>query len=208
MCGDGLGRDDLVDTSWKFSRTSAAALVVVAATHVFLVYLLMTLGSTRATSDAPAVEPIIISLADQPRRPPPLIPIAIKPKLAKLQVSAPQIPDFQIDVPAEPALSARPDTPVAGSPGPSGPIDQVGGPLTLTVTHYVAPTIPPQAARAGEHGHIAMALLVNAQGDVGQIKILSSTGSSRLDKAAVSAFGSGSSLPSRAAHVASRSGGW
>jgi TonB family protein len=100
---------------------------------------------------------------------------------------APQITDFHLDVPAEPVPSGRPDTPIVGSPGLPGPINQVGSPLTLNVVHYVAPIYPPQAVRAREHGSIAMALLVNAQGDVEQIKILRSTGSSRLDKAAVSA---------------------
>ena len=158
-----------------------------AAAHVLLVYLLITLDFTRATSKAPPwVRPIVVSLIDQPRPPIP-VPLTINPKLAKVQISPLQIPDFHIDVPAEPVPSGRPDTPTVGSPGLPGPINQVGGPLTLKVIRYVAPIYPPQAARAREHGSIAMALLVNAQGNVDQIKVLRSTGSSRLDKAAVSA---------------------
>ena len=42
-----------LDTSWKFSRARAAILVAAAAAHVLFVYLLITLGSTRATSKAP-----------------------------------------------------------------------------------------------------------------------------------------------------------
>jgi TonB family protein len=105
----------------------------------------------------------------------------------KLQIRPPQIPDFHIDVPAEPTPSGRPDTQFVGSAGLPGPINQAGGPLTLNMIHYVAPIYPPVAARAREHGSIVMALLVNAQGNVEQIKILRSTGWSRLDKAAVSA---------------------
>jgi TonB family protein len=161
--------------------------VAAAAAHVLLVYLLITFSSARAASKAPPwVRPIVVSLIYQ-SRPPIQVPVTINPKLVKLQIRPPQIPDFHIDVPAEPIPSGRPDTHVVGSPGLPGPINQVGSPLTLNVTHYVAPISPPRAARAREHGSIAMALLVNAQGNVDQVKILRSTGSSRLDKAAVSA---------------------
>jgi TonB family protein len=56
--------------------------------------------------------------------------------------------------------------------------------LTLTIIHYVAPSYPFEAVFAREHGHIAMALRVNAKGNVDEVKILRSTGSWRLDKAA------------------------
>ena len=180
-----------MDTSWKFSRASTAALV--AAAHVLLVYLLMSLGSTRDKTDkteASSVEPIVVSLIDRPPRPrSQILGVTFKPKLVKIQISSPQrIPDIHIDVPAEPTPSVMPSLPIAGAPGPlSGPIGQVGGPLTLTVIHYVAPIYPSKAAFNREHGHVAMALLVNAEGNVDEVKILRSTGSSRLDKAAVSA---------------------
>jgi TonB family protein len=59
--------------------------------------------------------------------------------------------------------------------------------LTLTVTHYVAPRYPNRSARFGEHGDVAIDLLVDAQGNVDQVKIVRSTGSRLLDRAAVSA---------------------
>ena len=172
----------------KFSRASTAALV--AAAHVLLVYLLISLGSTRDKTDRaeiPSAEPMLVSFIDRPPRPrSPILGVTFKPKLVKIQISSPQqIPDIHIEVPAEPRLSAMPSLPVAGAPGPlSGPIGQVGGPLTLTVIHYVAPSYPSEAVFAREHGHIAMALRVNAKGNVDEVKILRSTGSWRLDKAA------------------------
>jgi TonB family protein len=180
-----------VDTSWKFSRASTAALV--AAAHVLLVYLLISLGSTRDKTDraeVPSVEPMLVSLIDRPPRPrSPILGVTFKPKLVKIQISSPpQIPDIHIEVPAEPTPSEMPSLPVAGAPGPlSGPIGQVSGPLTLTVIHYVAPNYPSKAVFAREHGHISMALRVNAKGNVGEVKILRSSGSWRLDKAADSA---------------------
>jgi hypothetical protein len=57
-----------VDTSWKFSRASTAALV--AAVHVLLIYLLISLGSTRDKTEAPSVEPMVVRIIDRPPRPP------------------------------------------------------------------------------------------------------------------------------------------
>jgi TonB family protein len=180
-----------LDTSWKFSRASTAALV--AAGHMLLVYLLISLGSTRDKTDKteiPSAEPMVVSLIDRPPRPrSAILGVTFKPKVVKIQISSPQqIPDIHIEIPAEPAPSVMPSLPVAGAPGPlGGPSGEVGGPLTLAVIHYVAPNYPSKAAFAGEHGHIAMALRVTAKGNVDEVKILRSTGSSRLDKAADSA---------------------
>ena len=59
--------------------------------------------------------------------------------------------------------------------------------MTLTIIHYVAPAYSPHAIRAGEHGRIVMAIQVDARGTVDQVKVLHSTGSSQLDRAAVRA---------------------
>ena len=170
-----------------------------AAAHVLSICLLINLGSTRATTEPPSVTPIVVSLIYQPRRPIE-VPATIYPKLVKVQIRPPPIPDFHIDVPAEPTPSPRADKPVvespavglpdvappvAGSPGLRGSINQAGGPLTLNVIHYVAPEYSP--GRGGEHGGILMALLVDSQGRVDKVKILRGTGSSQLDQAAVRA---------------------
>lgn len=197
MRGKGLGRDDPLNTSWKLSRARAA--ILVAAVHVLLAYFF--LGSTRATPEAPSVTPIVVSLIYQPRRPIE-VPATIYPKLVKVQIRPPPIPDFRIDVPAEPTPSPRADKPVvespavglpdvappvAGSPGLRGSINQAGGPLTLNVIRYVAPEYSPGRAGVGEHGAILMALLVDSQGRVDKVKILRGTGWLPLDQAAVRA---------------------
>jgi TonB family protein len=187
VLGEGLTRGKRLDTSWKFSRARVAALAAAGAVHVLLIYLLVTLDSTRTLPRPPWVRPIVVSFIDE-SRPPIEVPVRIHPKLVKLQIRPPRSPDFLIDVPADPIPSVRPGaTPAAGSPGLPGAINQAGGPLTLNVVHYVAPIYPPQAVRAGEHGNITMALLVNTHGSVDQIKVLHGTGSSRLDRSAVSA---------------------
>jgi TonB family protein len=177
-----------MDTPYKFSRATAAALA--AAAHLCLVYLLITHASTRAEPRGPFVKPIEVSLIERPLRPPvPLAQITLNPTLAKIKVRLPQEPpDYPIELPAEPTPSEGSSTPVGGSSGIGGSVNQApGGPLALTVIHYVAPRYPDLAARFHEHGEVAMALLVDAHGNVDQVKIVGSSGFSRLDRAAVSA---------------------
>lgn len=168
------------------NRISAVALA--AAAHLCVAYLLITLLSTRPQPSGSSV-PVVVSLIERPVGPrAPLARITLKPTLATIHIRLPQAPDFPIQMPAEPTPSANPSTPVAGSSAIGGSVNQVGGaPATLTVIHYVGPRYPDLAARFGKHGEIAMALLVDAQGNVDQVKIVRSTGSRLLDRAAVSA---------------------
>jgi protein TonB len=174
-------------------RSRAAALLAAAGAHLFAIYVLIAWGYARPDDNGPSVTPIDVRLIDRVR-PPVEAPVRINPKLADVRVRPPQpVPDFQIDVPADPSPtpSGKPDTPVVGAPGLSESGGQLGGatpiPLQLTVTHYVAPVYSPAAVRAGKHGRIVMALQVNARGDVDQVKVLQTTGSSQLDDAAVRA---------------------
>jgi len=170
-------------------RSRAAALLTAAAAHVFAIYILIASGYERPAANGPSVTPIVVRLIDR-ARPPVEAPVTINPELARVSVSPPQAPDFHIDLPAEPIPGGKPETPVLGSPGAPGSGEQVGAtltPLQLTVTHYVAPVYSPAAARAGKHGRIVMAVRVDARGDVDEVKVLHSTGSSQLDEAAVKA---------------------
>jgi len=113
----------------------------VAAAHVLLVYLLISLGSTRDKTDraeVPSLEPVLVTFIDRPPRPrSPILGVTFKPMLVKIQISSPQqIPDIHVEVPADPTPSAMPSLPAAGAPGPlSGPIGPAGGRPTLTVIH-------------------------------------------------------------------------
>lgn len=176
-----------MDTSWKFSRISAAA--TVAAAHVLLVFLLAAVLAARTEPEGPSVEPLLVKLENRPARlPAPPAPRSIAPALAKIRIRLPQAPDLQIQIPTEAAVNNLPSAPVVGSSGAGGPIEQPGGsPSPLTVIHYVAPRYPERSARRGEHGEIGLALRIDTDGNVDQVRILHSTGISRLDKSAVSA---------------------
>lgn len=55
-----------MDTSWKFSRISAAA--TVAAAHVLLVFLLAAVLAARTEPEGPSVEPLLVKLENRPAR--------------------------------------------------------------------------------------------------------------------------------------------
>lgn len=173
--------------SRKRSRAGAAACV--AAGHGLLIYFLMSFGITHPRSDGLVVPAIQVSLIEQPRKPPFPEPSRLsRPKLAALQLALMQpIPEFRVFTPSVLPPSAGPITHAAGSPARRGKIGDAGGPVVLTITHYVAPIYPAEAARFGEHGSVVLALRVNASWGVGRIELLRSAGSAVLDRAAARA---------------------
>lgn len=169
-------------------RSRAVAVVLVAAVHLGLIYLLTRSAAPNADSRYRiAAPPIRISFIAQPRLPllakPERLPT--KPKLARIQVALLQPPPaFPLRILPEPAPSTGPKQHATGSPLRHGRIGQIGAPLALTIARYVAPVYPRAAARAGDHGSVVMALRVNAHWGVGRVKILHSSGSALLDRAA------------------------
>lgn len=172
-------------------RSRAVAVVLVAAVHLGLIYLLTrSLAPNVNSSYRFAAPPLRISLIVQRRLPllakPERLPT--KPKLARIQVALLQpAPAFHLRIPPEPVPSAGPTRDATGSPVRQGRIGQVGAPPALTIAHYVAPVYPHAAVRWGFHGRVVMALLVNAHWGVRRVKILHSSGSVLLDRAAARA---------------------
>jgi TonB family protein len=152
---------------------------LVAAVHILVICLLIMFGTTRSNPSAVAVPPIVVSLITQTKEPPLARPSRLsRPQLAMIQVALTQpIPEFQVPAPLVPAPSARPIRKIA----------QGGGPVGLTIIHYVAPVYLSAWARLGMHGRIVMALKVSAQWGVAQVKVLRSTGWRALDRAATGA---------------------
>lgn len=174
-----------VDASRKRSRSGAAAAAVAA--HVLLIYLLIGLRLTHPKSNAPDVSPFVVSLIRQWREPPFPKPSRLsRPKLAMLQIAlAEPIPQFRMPAPRVPVPSAGPIAHSAGSPARRGQIGHIGAPAALRIVHYVVPNYPPVAARFSEHGTIRLALRVSPSWGVDRVRILRSTGSVSLDRAAV-----------------------
>lgn len=176
-CDARYTRDETVHASRKGSRIGVAALV--AAVHILLIGLLIMFAITRSSPSAVAVPPIVVSLIKQTREPPLARPSRLsRPQLAMLRVElTPPIPEFQVPAPLVPVPSV----------GPIKKIARGGGPVGLTIIHYVAPAYLSAWARLGMHGRIVMALQVSAQWGVAQVKVLRSTGWRALDRAATGA---------------------
>lgn len=178
-----------MDASRKRSRVAVIALV--AALHIGLIYLFTrSLATTVKSVHRFLAPPLRISFIIQPRLPllskPQRLPT--KPKLARIQVARLQPPPaFHLHIAREPVPSVGPARHATGSPVRHGRLGQVGAPWALTIAHYVAPAYPRAAVRWRFHGSVVMALLVNAHWGVGRVKILHSSGSALLDRAAVHA---------------------
>ncbi len=172
-------------------RSRAVAVVLVAAVHLGLIYLLArALAPSINSSDRIAAPPVRIIWVVQPQLPllakPERLPS--KPKLARIEVTLPQPAlEFRPHILPEPALSAGSAQHAQGSPVRQGRIGQVGAPLALALARYVAPIYPRAAVRYGLHGSVVMRLLVNAHWGVRRVKILRSSGSALLDRAAANA---------------------
>jgi protein TonB len=178
-----------MDASRKRSR--GAVIVLVAAVHLGLLYVLTrSLASHVNAMHRFAVPPLRISFIIQPRLPLLVKPerLPAKPHLARIQVALLQpLPALHLHMTAEPVPSAGPAPHATGSPVRHGRIGPLGAPLALTIAHYVAPAYPRAAVRLRDHGSVVMALRVNAHWGVGKVKILRSSGSVLLDRAAVHA---------------------
>lgn len=172
-------------------RSRAVAAVLVAAVHLGLIYFLArALAPSINSFDRIAAPPVRIIWVVQPQLPLLATPerLPSKPKLARIQVTLPQPPPpFRPHILPEPAPSAGPAQHTQGSPVRHGRIGQVGAPLALTLARYVAPIYPSAAVRYGLHGRVVMRLLVNAHWGVRRVKILHSSGSALLDRAAANA---------------------
>lgn len=140
--------------------------------------------------------PVVVTLMELPKDPPPEQP---RPELDKPMVP-PQVqvvtPPPQIVVPPPPAALMTPPAEVKPAPpapqapppqaaAPAGPAN--GGELSTKVLAADPPQYPLDARRNHEQGTVVLDVLVSTDGRVSDISVSRSSGSSRLDQAALSA---------------------
>ncbi len=109
----------------------------------------------------------------------------LKPRIVRLRaIPALKSPGFQITVP--PKLAARSKLVVAtsGSRTPGGAHAEPGGRVALTFAHFVAPIYPPDS---DQQGTVRLAVFVAPSGKVARVKVLRSSGSPQLNRAAIAA---------------------
>jgi len=161
-------------------RGGAAAIVIAA--HVAIIYAIaVSLGVVEAP---PIVESAKVVLLDMPKPVEPAEPVKV-PELKQPDLTVP-IPDTVIETPVE-----LPPAPVA-TPSDSAPVAMpaTGAPIegtSLAVTSRVEPIYPPASRRQDEEGTVRLRVLVDERGRAQDVRVLKSSGHSRLDEAAVSA---------------------
>lgn len=115
---------------------------------------------------------------EPPKEIPPPQPRIIPPK------PAPEIPKPEVVVPQpEKAISPPPPPPPEPLPPPPAPV-QVTPPLLNASNKGMKLEYPMVSKRLGEEGKGRVSLFVRADGTVGEVKIIKSTGFERLDRAA------------------------
>ena len=181
------------------SRAAGAVLVLLL--HLALVWLLirMPIGESLAAIKA---EPAPIAFVELPALrnvevAPAVIPLSLA-AAPRLQIAAPVVKDIPIDEPELP-IAAAATLPPASAPMPqsanagmngesSDSADQAGGGKGRLLLTRVPPQYPPEAKRRGQEGTTQALMRVDEDGRVVEVKVIASSGSRRLDDAAVSAF--------------------
>jgi periplasmic protein TonB len=114
----------------------------------------------------------------EPAEPPP-------PRMQTLPVDTLPIPDIAIDLPSESAnaISLAPAPIAAPVAARAAPV--LEPPRLDRKRSLVAPAYPPTSRRLGEEGRVVVNVYVLADGRVGDVQVLTSSGYERLDAAAL-----------------------
>jgi protein TonB len=193
-------------------REVALALSAIGALHVIVVVTLVRAGVIEtpqavqiiqaALMQAPAPEEVtplpeppktphpqrVVKPAPLPPKPAPALTAASTPNEAPVVVAPPPDPKPELPpVSAPPALAAASAPPAHLAP-PRFDADYLDNP---------APTYPSLARRAGEEGKVMLRVFVEASGKPSKIEVRSSSGSQRLDDAAMAAVRRWKFVPAR-----------
>jgi TonB family protein len=166
--------------------------------HLLVLYLLLRVPEIREPVEA-RVESTEITFFNEPRRPAEGNLGTVEPKLARLRVEVPPLPEVRIpnvpvaaalhtpSVPSASLVVAAPSVPQPGGgagPGPAG-----GSGHGILIVSSVEPPYPPVARLLGEYGTVIIGVEVDPRGRLIQVKVLRSSGFRELDQAAAAAVG-------------------
>lgn len=171
------------------SRRSLAAAIGVGLIHLLFFYALLSGLATRAVHSLPNIIDVRILESAQPKQvelpPPAPLPDLAQPKLdivppPQIRIEASASPAAitveQKSVPATPPRAAKP-APVAVAPKPTPAVG-------IEHTH-TTPPYPPLSRRLGEEGTVELKIVIAPDGRVQSAELLKSSGSERLDEAAL-----------------------
>ncbi len=179
-------------TSRDHSRRVGLAFTVVL--HALLISALLSYTPARKALRNAA--PIVVSLVSAPvigqsAAPPTPLPMRTMAKPAPHQrvpvpesmVIAPMPTTFETLVPVP--ANSLPEVPPAPGPAPTAPMPIDPPNFTASYLDNPAPDYPPLARRSGEHGRVILRVRVSADGKADAVELRTSSGSPRLDQAAM-----------------------
>lgn len=181
----------------------ATKIAVVAALHLAVGSVLVHQMNTRTFTMPKPFDDLTVDFRKPVETPPPPDPVPVEVQQARLPDLVVPVPVVDIQPPVEPTVRAVhpqdavpvPPNVVAGTQ--TGTADAKPAPLQppamrsavlADAKSCATPDYPARAARNGETGTVTLALLVGANGRVLNSRILTSSGSRDLDRAAQSAL--------------------
>ena len=190
-------------------RTSLAGFGIVIALHAAVILLLFNYAPAREAlrSLSPLMVELIKPAAPPAPKPAPRVdtppkPLPVKRVLPQVQpqilaAQAPSAPVAEAPVTPEPRpalpIEARPAPPVA----PAAPLPVVPPSFNVDYLDNPAPAYPSIARRMGEQGRVLLRVYVEASGLPASVEVRTSSGSERLDAAALEAVRRWKFVPAR-----------
>ena len=190
--------------NYALSRPTTArrggVLGVVVALHVAA---LATLLAARAVAPGIVERPLVVDLLEPPAEqkqpdPKPLSvvrPLPTRPKQAP--APKPQMPLLEATASALPTMAAPTTSPPEARPEPPAEPPATQARFDADYLKNPAPTYPPLSRRMGEEGKVVLRVTVTAQGTADGVEIRTSSGSQRLDDAAVNTVRRWKFVPAR-----------
>jgi len=168
------------------------AMLLIVALHVGVLWGLMQVESVREAVQE--VAPIMVGLITLPPpeppkpkiEPPPPKPVPVKPKpKPQMIVAETAAPSEMVAPMPEPVMPEPPPPPPPAPPAPPAPI--IPPNFVAAYLDNPPPVYPSASKRLGETGTVLLRVLVDEQGKSQSIEIQTSSGFSRLDRAALDA---------------------
>ena len=154
--------------------------------------------------------PLVVDLlqAAEPKPEPKPLPV-IKPQPVKQHTPTPKAPTPQIEATqsALPAPSAPVAAPPEVKPAPPAPAAPAVTQARFDADYLrnPAPPYPPLSRRMGEEGKVMLRVLVSPQGTAEQVEVRTSSGSERLDNAALNTVKNWKFIAARRGETATQS---
>ena len=170
----------------RLTRSRVTSAAIATAVNAAILYLLIVLGFQRLEPVAPATPEIKVNLIHRDVKPFWVRPqLKVRPALALIRTPlALRLPEIRIKAPAQFMVRAKSVVAMTGSTVPGGAHGAFDGRVALRFAHFVAPSYP---AKLQHQGNVRLAVVVASSGEVEGVKVLRTSGSRQLDRAAVTA---------------------